>query len=106
MKPRTLLVSTAILFGLALALASAQNFPQGQSPQRTLALLNDIEGPSNKQSVGRYQGAVDQGVVYLFDTATGECWRAVADGVWKKEVGPLKARQSPRYPQQGPMFPK
>ena len=45
----------------------------------TLLTAAQASGDGAASKNGRFQGAVDSEIVWLFDTQTGACWRAVSN---------------------------
>ena len=73
-------IPIAVVVGLGLLITdptAAQIGPR-QWIQRKDLIQDVAQEPAQPKAgpVGRYQGSVDQGVPWLFDTVTGECWQA------------------------------
>ena len=82
-----------ILFGTSLAQSSILEQSLYAQPATHQVAPTEQKG---QPVPGRYQGAVDRDTLWLFDTATGECWKARPGGQWKRVIAPVKeAEQVP-----------
>jgi hypothetical protein len=96
MTLRSLLIgSVSAMFGLCLALAIVQS-TAGQGP----LIKSDperIATPAELASlpiVGRYQITATGPFLFMVDTMTGECWKAVGNCPWQFGIAP-PPRRSP-----------
>jgi hypothetical protein len=85
------LVIVSVALGLALGMVAATN---GQDKTK-------FSWPLDKYP-GHFQGAVNQGSLFLFDTTTGECWTSEMGHDWRRIVKPLVPSMPPRDEQAPP----
>jgi hypothetical protein len=86
MNLRTILVgSVSALLGICLTMFCVSG-TSAQAPKAGVDPPARSHAQSVHAEVGRYQGAVDQSYLWLFDTATGKVWKARAGDKWSQAV--------------------